>query len=343
MKKVKKFLGNIGYLLYKYRFLFKRIGFALVSLLFAVILTFVVLNFIPNDSIDEYAMKLAAERNISLEEAHELAISILGYDPDESIFKKLIGYLGNLLQGNLGTSIRFLNVTANSVIAQFLPYTLFISSLALIVSFIIGIKMGTSMAANKSRAKEVANTSFILVSSSIPDYIWAIILLYVFGTTLKWFPLSGAIDITSGLPPFIDLLWHSVLPVISMVIVQISGWALTMRGSCVSVLGEDYVNAAKARGIPQRIIDRKYLRRNAILPLVTSIAISFASLFGGSTLIESMFNFPGLGLQLSYYIGCRDYFVVVGILFFTSSIIIFANLIADSVYSLIDPRIRRGA
>ncbi len=128
-----------------------------------------------------------------------------------------------------------------------------------------------------------------------------------------------------------------------MVIVQISGWALTMRGSCVSVLGEDYVNAAKARGIPKKTIDKKYLRRNAILPLVTSIAISFATLFGGSTLIESMFNFPGLGLQLSYYIGCRDYFVIVGILFFTSSIIIFANLIADSIYSLIDPRIRRDA
>lgn len=343
MEKIKKFFKNVGYLLYKYRFIWKRIGFAIVSLLFAVVLTFFVLNLIPNDSIDEYAMKLASERNISLEEAHALAISILGYDPNESVFIKLLNYLNNLLRGNLGTSIRFLNVSANSVIAQFLPYTLFISTLALIISFIIGIKMGSSMASNKSKAKEIANTSFILISSSIPDYIWAILLLYVFATKLKWFPLSGARDITNGLPPFIDLLWHSVLPVVSMVIVQISGWALTMRGSCVSVLGEDYVNAAKARGIPKKTIDKKYLRRNAILPLVTSIAISFATLFGGSTLIESMFNFPGLGLQLSYYIGCRDYFVIVGILFFTSSIIIFANLIADSIYSLVDPRIRRDA
>ena len=192
MEKIKKFFKNVGYLLYKYRFIWKRIGFAIVSLLFAVVLTFFVLNLIPNDSIDEYAMKLASERNISLEEAHALAISILGYDPNESIFIKLLNYLNNLLRGNLGTSIRFLNVSANSVIAQFLPYTLFISTLALIISFIIGIKMGSSMASNKSKAKEIANTSFILISSSIPDYIWAILLLYVFATKLKWFPLSGA-------------------------------------------------------------------------------------------------------------------------------------------------------
>ena len=116
-----------------------------------------------------------------------------------------------------------------------------------------------------------------------------------------------------------------------------------MRGSSVSVLGEDYVNAARARGIPNRIIVRKYIRRNAMLPLVTSIAISFAGIFGGSTLIESIFSYPGLGLQLATYIGARDYFVVVGILFFTSVVIILANLVADLVYPLVDPRVRRGS
>ena len=347
MEKIKAFFRKakdvIGYFFYKYRFLWKRIGFALISLLFAVILTFAVLTLIPNNSIDEYAYQIMMQRNISYEEAHDLAIQILGYNPDENIFLQLWHYIVNLLHGNLGKSIRYPDVSANSVIAQFLPYTLFISSLALLISFIIGIIMGSKMASKKSKAYEISTTSFILVSSSIPDYIWAILLLFIFACTLGWFPLNGARDISNGLPAFVDLLWHSVLPVVSMVIVQISGWALTMRGSCVSVLGEDYVNAAKARGIPKRIIDSKYLRRNAILPLITSIAISFATLFGGSTLIESMFSFPGLGLQLATHIGIRDYYVVVGILFFTSSIIVLANLIADSIYSLIDPRIRRDS
>ncbi|OQA78823.1 MAG: Dipeptide transport system permease protein DppB [Tenericutes bacterium ADurb.Bin239] len=342
-EKVKEIAKNIGHFFFKYRFLWRRIGFALVSLFFAVLLTFFVLTLIPNNSVDEYALQIMMQRNISFEEAYHLAIQILGYNPNENVFVQFWHYIVNLSKGNLGTSIRFPGVTANSIIKQFLPYTLFISSLALVVSFVIGIVLGSKMASKRSRFFEVNATSFILVSSSVPDYIWALLLLFVFSNKLGWFPMEGARDLSNDLPGWIDLIWHSVLPVVSMVIVQISGWALTMRGSCVAVLGEDYVNAAKARGIPKRIIDRRYLRRNAILPLVTSIAISFAALFGGSTLIESMFNFPGLGLQLASHIGIRDYYVVVGILFFTSSIIVLANLIADSIYSLIDPRIRRSS
>lgn len=339
-----KKMGNaILSFFYKNRFVWKRLGFALITIIFAVMLTFLVLTLTPNNAIDEYAQYLVETRRIPIEEARVLAVQILGYNPDENIFLQLFRYIGNLFQGNLGTSIRFPGVTANSVIAQFLPYTLFISSFALFISFILGIFMGSNMAWKKSKVKETAMTSYIVVSSAIPDYLWGLILLYVFGLTLHWFPLSGARDVTNGLPAVIDLLWHAALPIFALVIVQTANWALLMRGSCVSVLGEDYVNAARARGIPDKVIVKKYLRRNAMLPLVTSIAISFAGLFGGSTLIESIFNYPGLGLQLSVYISQRDYYVVVGILFFTSVIIIVANFIADSVYSLIDPRVRRDA
>lgn len=341
--KVMVILKAIAGFFYKNRFLWKRMGFALLTILFAVMLTFLVLTLTPTNAIDQYAQYLMQTRSISLSEAQELAVQILGYNPHENVFRQLIRYVGNLLQGNLGTSIRYQGVTANSVIKQFLPYTLFISSIALFVSFFLGIRMGSGMAWKKTPAKETAMTSYIVVSSSIPDYLWGLIFLYVFGCVLKWFPMNGARDITNGLPVIIDLLWHATLPILSLVIVQTGSWALLMRGSCVAVLGEDYVNAARARGIPNKVIVNKYLRRNAMLPLVTSIAISFAGLFGGSTLIESIFSYPGLGLQLSSYIGARDYYVVVGILFFSSIVIIIANLIADSVYSLIDPRVRRDA
>lgn len=329
--------------LYKNRYFFKRLGFALITILFAIMLTFLVLTLTPNDAIDEYAQYLVDSRRIPLDEARELAVQILGYDPDENVFVQLFRYIGNLFQGNLGQSLRYPNVTANTVIAQFLPYTLFISSIALFISFFLGIFMGSNMVWKKNKAKEVSMTSYIVVSSAIPDYLWGLLLLFIFGCSLGWFPLTGARDPSNGLPAFVDLLWHAFLPILALVIVQTGNWALMMRGSSVSILGEDYINAARARGIPNRIIVKKYLRRNAMLPLVTSIAISFAQLFGGSTLIESVFNYPGIGLQLAQYIGARDYFVVVGLLFFTSFIIIIANLIADSVYSLIDPRVRRDA
>lgn len=340
--KFKKFLYLAGDFFYKNRYFFQKIGFALLNVLFATLLTFLVLMLTPTNSVDQYAQQLVQQRGIPLEEAYKLAVEILGYDPKANVFVQLGNYIGNLFRGNLGTSIYIKDVTANSVISQFLPYTLFISAFALLISFFLGISIGSNMAYKKSPAKDAAMTSYIVVSSSVPDYLWGLIFLYVFSCLLGWFPLGGALDINSGLPVFIDLLWHSFLPIMSMVIVQTASWALMMRGSAVSVLGEDYVNAARARGIPNRIIVRKYIRRNAMLPLVTSIAISFASIFGGSTLIESIFSYPGLGLQLATYIGARDYFVVVGILFFTSVIIIIANLIADLVYPLVDPRVRRG-
>lgn len=344
---IKNVLLKIGKTIIKFfynnRYFWKRLGIAVINVIFAVMLTFLVLTLTPTNAIDQYAQMLVEQRAISLEEARKLAVEILGYDPNANVFVQLWNYICNLFRGNLGTSVYLKDVSANSVIKQFLPYTLFISAIALLISFLIGISMGANMAWKKSPAKDTLMTSYIVTSSAVPDYIWGLILLYVFGCTLGWFPLNGARDVTNGLPVIIDLLWHAALPIISMVIVQTSSWALLMRGSAVSVLGEDYVNAAKARGIPNRIIVRKYLRRNAMLPLVTQVAISFATIFGGSTLIESIFSYPGLGLQLATYIGMRDYFVVVGILFFTSVIIIFANFVADSIYSFIDPRVRRDS
>ncbi len=341
-EKSKKIGCAVGEFFYRNRYFFQKIGFALLNVVFATMLTFLVLMLTPTNSVDQYAQQLVLQRGISLEEAYKLAVEILGYDPKANVFAQLWNYISNLAHGNLGTSIYIKDVTANSVIKQFLPYTLFISAFALLISFFLGITLGSNMAWKRTPAKDAAMTSYIVVSSAVPDYLWGLVFLYVFGCTLKWFPLSGARDINNGLPAVIDLMWHSVLPILSMVIVQTASWALMMRGSAVSVLGEDYVNAARARGIPNKIIVSKYIRRNAMLPLVTSIAISFAGIFGGSTLIESIFSYPGLGLQLATYIGARDYFVVVGILFFTSVMIIVANLIADLIYPLVDPRVRRS-
>ena len=115
-----------------------------------------------------------------------------------------------------------------------------------------------------------------------------------------------------------------------------------MRGSAVAVMGEDYIWAARARGIPEKTIVGKYMRKNALLPLIASVALTFAGLFGGSPLMESIFNYPGIGQAFSLYIAQRDYFMIVGILLFESFILVLANLVADSMYSLIDPRIRRS-
>ena len=113
-----------------------------------------------------------------------------------------------------------------------------------------------------------------------------------------------------------------------------------MRGSCIGVLGEDYILAARARGLSERTIRRKYVNKNALLPLVTMLGISFGALFGGATLMESIFNYPGIGLEISNRIVNKDYMVVQGLIFFSAAMVIIVNLIVDLIYPFIDPRVR---
>ncbi len=342
-----KICKGVGQFFYKYRFLWMRIGVALFTLMLAMFLCFLILELMPADSIDQMAIKLAAERRIPFEEARELAIEILGYNPDESIWNKLGSYVSNLVEGNLGTSIVNPSINVNSVIKKTLPWTLFVATLSLIISFGLGTLLGAYMAWKRGKVADGLMTSYIVVSSAIPDYIFALLVLFVFAYRLEWFPQMGAysIEYTPGFNiGFIgSCLYHAALPVFANVFIQTAGWALLMRGSAVAVMGEDYIWAARARGIPQNIIVGKYMRKNALLPLIASVALSFAGLFGGSPLMESIFNYPGIGQAFSLYIAQRDYFMIVGILLFESFILVLANLVADSMYSLIDPRIRRSA
>ena len=337
---------GIGQFFYKYRFLWMRIGVALFTLMLAMLLCFLILELMPADSIDQMAVKLASERRIPFEEARELAIEILGYDPDESVWSKLGSYVSNLFQGNLGKSIVNPSINVNSVIQKTLPWTLFVATLSLIISFALGTLLGAYMAWKRGKAADGLMTGYIVVSSAIPDYIFALLALFVFAYRLGWFPQMGAysIEYTPGFNlGFIgNCMYHAALPVFANVFVQTAGWALLMRGSAVAVMGEDYIWAARARGIPEKTIVGKYMRKNALLPLIASVALTFAGLFGGSPLMESIFNYPGIGQAFSLYIAQRDYFMIVGILLFESFILVLANLVADSMYSLIDPRIRRS-
>lgn len=346
MKK-KGFWSVIEQFFYKYRYLWARIGIAVITLILAMFLCFLLLELMPADSVDQMAVKLATERRISFDEARELAIEILGYNPDESVLKKLGNYVSNLLSGNLGTSVVNPSINVNSVIAKTLPWTLFVATFSLAISFAIGTLLGAYMAWKRGRASDTVMTSYIVVSSAVPDYILALIVLLVFGYQLEWFPQMGAYSIryTPGFNiGFIgSCLYHAILPIITNVFVQTAGWMLLMRGSSVAVMGEDYIWAARARGIPEKTIVSKYMRKNAMLPLIASVALTFAGLFGGSPLMESIFNYPGIGQAFSLYVGQRDYFMIVGILLFESAILVFANLVADSLYSVIDPRIRRSA
>lgn len=328
---------------YKTKYFWAKLLLTLLTLFLVIIISFVLIKSLPGDVVHNYALTLQNTMKVSYGEAYETAKRLLNYDPDQGIFSAFVTYLGGLLKGNLGQSMYMENVTANSLIADYLPWTLLVSSISLFLSFIIGTSMGVRMARKRNGMGDTVMTGVITVTSSIPDYLLGVILLMYFGSVLGIFPTYGAYDLSvkGDFWKYLgSILHHAALPIITYTIAQIGGWALLSKGSAVAVLGDDYVNAAVIRGLPPRLIERRYLKRNAILPLVTSLVINFAYLFGGSAVMESVFSYPGIGRAFTTYIGKRDYFVVQGLFVFLSFFIIIANLLADTVCGLLDPRIR---
>ncbi len=347
MDAVKRVLKRIWLFLFQFRYFFMKLGISILTLCAVVILSFILIVNMPGTVIDSFAMQLSIQRRISLEQAMILAKQMLNYDPDAPLFERFWAYIQQLAQGNLGISIKNNAKSVNLILKELLPRTLFVSSISLAVSFVLGTFFGSRTTWRRNTIGAKVLDGYIVVSNSIPDYIFALILITVFAFRLAWFPNQGAYDamILPGftLPFILSLLFYATLPIAAYVFSQLSFWTMQMQGSALGVLGEDYINAARARGLPKRLIVRRYLKRNAILPLVTQLAISFGVMFGGAPLMESIFNYPGIGLAFSQAIVERDYYVVQGILLFVSVIVIGVNLIADTIYSIVDPRIRRSA
>lgn len=331
----------------KYRYFFAKVGVSLLTLAMSVILLFFLLRMIPGDVVEIYALKIQNQQGLTYDRAYELATQLLNYDPNENVLEQFVRYCGGLLHGQLGESYLETGVSANSLIKTRLPWTLFVSSCALFISFFIGVAIGGFVAQHRKGVANKAASAYISLSGSIPDYLMALLLVVLFSYKLKWFPAQNnydAFSVTPGLNmPFISsVLQHAFLPILSYALAQTGTWIMQMRGSCIGVLGEDYILAARARGISDRTIRKRYMKKNALLPLITSFGVSFGSLFGGATLMESIFNYPGIGLEISNRIVSKDYMVVQGLIFFSAFMVIMVNLAVDMIYPLIDPRVRKG-
>ncbi len=321
----------------------KRVGVALVTLFFVTTLTFFVVRNTPGDALQEWALEIVQTYGISMEDAMKQVRAMYAYDPDEPVISQYIRYVKGLAHGDLGTSILY-KTSVNKIVLQALPWTVFVLSTSLLLSFTIGALLGMAIAWKRKTLLDPIITGYAALTGATPDYITALILLIIFAINLKWFPTKGAYDpaIKPGFTwDFIkSVLYHGVLPIAAYTFENTAAWALAMKGSAVSVLGEDYIMAARARGLKERRIMTRYMGRNAMLPLVTGLAIAFGGMMGGSVLIETIFNYPGMGWFFNEAVTRRDYGLMQGLFFLTAASIILANLIADLLYSRLDPRIR---
>jgi peptide/nickel transport system permease protein len=321
----------------------KKILLLIVTVFFAMSVTFTTIHFMPGDPVQTMAMDMQRNLGITYNEAYLKAKAQLNYDPDIPLVKQYINYVSGLLRGNFGESMIY-KQSVGAVLAGSLPWTLFILSIALFLSFTLGVLLGTYMAWKRKTILEPIVNIYTSIFGSIPDFIVAFLLIILLAVKFKIFPSRGPYDSTviPGLNgPFIaSVLKHATLPILAFFLTTVGGWALMMKGSSTSVLGEDYITSARARGLEEGRIVKTYVAKNAMLPLVTSLAVTFGMLFGGSPLVENIFVYPGVGYFMGQATGRRDFTLMQGMFLMITIATVTANLVAEILYTILDPRVR---
>ncbi len=324
------------------RYILRRLGFYLAALAVALTINFFLPRLLPGDPaaviLGTSASKLTPENLKAVREALGLS--------DAPMIQQYVMYLSRLVHGDFGISYSYFPAPVTKVIANGFRWTLLLGSVSLLVSFGLGNLIGILGSWRRGGLVDTIFPPLLIFIGSFPAFFLALGFLYTFGVKLDWLPISHAYD--SKLPqgfnlPFIrSILEHMVMPVTTSVLLGIGGWALGMRNVMVSVLADDYVTMAEAKGLKQARIMFKYAARNALLPGVTGFGIALGAVLSGQILIETVFSYPGLGFLLINSVNGRDYPLMQGLFMMITIGILAANFLVDILYTWLDPRVRAG-
>lgn len=324
-----------------------------ILLFFVVIWAAASLNFfIPRiatdrDPIREKLGLLAATGGVNAEGLTQMVEAYQEkFGLDKPIFEQYLIYITDVARLDFGFSLSLYPARVSDLIAQALPWTLGLVTIATLFSFLIGTFLGALVAwPGSPNWVQILIVPFMTMSA-FPYYLLGIILIYIFAVQLKMFPLSGAYTPTMipgyNMKFYLAIIHHATLPALSMVLSGIGFWGLSMWGMMITTLGEDYVVLAEANGIRSRDIFFRYGMRNAILPQATALALSLGFIVSGSVLVEVVFSYPGIGQLLFQAIQGSDFFLIYGIVFVIIVSIGLATMAIDFIYPLLDPRINTG-
>jgi peptide/nickel transport system permease protein len=312
-------------------------------------LIFILIRLMPGNPVDAMVQELVSQRGLSIEEARDMASTMIGLNLKEPILNQYGNFMLNLLHGDLGKSYRSPGKDVTELIMSRLPWTLFSVGISLTVSFVIGMILGTFIAYKRGGFTDNLLSNLAAIFDAVPGYLTAIIVFLLLGVIWKIYPLaymrgvvSPGMKIDFSIPFFIDALRHLFVPALVYILATCGSWMLTMKSSTISILEEDYITAARARGLSEWRILAFYVGRNASLPLVTRLAVTIGFLMGGSVIIEQIFTYQGIGVMLLQAISSRDYPVMQGVFMVITIAVIFANFLADLLYGWLDPRVRLG-
>ncbi len=319
------------------KYILKRILTFIPILIGVSFISFSIMHIAPGDPT-----ALFTDPNVKAEELMRVRAN---WGLDRPFLVQYFYWISNAVRGDFGTAY-LVNRPVIEVIAERIPATLLLTGTAMGLSLLIAIPLGVISAAKKNKFADHLITVFSFTGMSIPSFWLALILMLIFSLQLKLLPATGINDpllkSSAFLPVLLDTARHMVLPVVTLVIVSFAGMTRFVRASMLEVLGQNYIRAARAKGIPERTVFYKHALRNALLPIITLLGMMLPEIISGAFIVETIFAWPGMGRLGVTAVFSRNYPVIMGVVMISAVLIMLGNLIADVCYSLADPRVRIG-
>jgi peptide/nickel transport system permease protein len=323
------------------RFILRRLGFFVVTLWAAVTLNFLIPRLMPGNPA--LAMMARYRGHINPQALHALEIAF-GVHSHQSLVSEYFTYLGNIFRGRFGVSLTFFPDAVSRDVLQALPWTLALVGVTTILAFLLGTFIGLVAAWKRGGWLDGALPPIFVITSAFPYFFLAMLAIWLFAVKLGWLPQSGGYSITTTegwtWNFAYDAFKHAILPAMTILVTSIGAWILTMRNNTISVLAEDYVRMARAKGLSPGRIMWTYAGRNAILPNLTGFAMSLGFVVSGAILVEYVFNYPGVGWMFLQSVENQDYALMQGLFLMIVIAVLTCILAADVATALLDPRTR---
>jgi peptide/nickel transport system permease protein len=324
------------------RYLYRRIVFYLIALWASLTLNFFLPRLMPGSPIDYFAATHHNELENNPHLLDSLRVALGG--SNEPLPLQYLHYLLNISHGDFGVSYSQYPLPVSGILAATIPWTLFLAGVSTVVAFFIGTLLGVVASWRRGGALDTILTPFTMFVYSFPPFFVAMLLLYFLGFIAGWFPLNHNYGDTVhpgfNLPFFGDALRHAAMPLLAIMLASVGGWLLGMRNVMINTLSEEFVTMAQAKGLTERRVMLTYAARNALLPQITSFAISLGYVVTGLVLIESVFTYQGVGFALFTAVQAHDYPLIQALFLFITVAMLCANFVADLLYTRLDPRVR---
>jgi len=316
------------------RYIIKRILQIIPIMVGVIIINFTILHLAPGDP----AHVMGGERDVPPEYYVALREKM---GLDKPIWQQLLIYMGNVLKGDLGYSWINKRPVLDVIFERF-PATILLMGTSVVLAIVLGTLIGVLSSSRPYSKIDNVNTVMSLVGYSIPNFWLGVMLIIVFGVWLRWLPISGMTSLTTEKNYIIDVISHMILPAACLTTQNIGYYVRLSRTSMLEVLRLDYITTARAKGCKESTVLIKHALRNALLPIVTSAGFELGFVIAGSSVTETVFGWPGVGMLMVRSIYYRDYPVLLGIFLIISLFVTITNFITDISYAYLDPRIKIG-